>query len=204
MAARALVREHRRDVAREARRERRPPPSPPWQAASAATASASAGDDERDERAASTRAAASYVPHVSRSTPQISPTVQCARSASRSGGRRFASLVGGARARRRGAARAASAIALGPHARRPLALAALALGIDLEELDAPVLVLGEAVHADDDALARLDLGLVAERRSLDLALDEALPRSPRPRLPARRCARSAPARAPRARPSAPR
>ena len=37
-----------------------------------------------------------------------------------------------------------------------------------------MLGLGERVHADDDALARLDLGLVAERRRLDLRLDESL------------------------------
>src|SRR5262245_16899828 len=65
-------------------------------------------------------------------------------------------------------------IASRAYGRSALALAALALRVDLEELDALGLVLHEAVDADDDPLSRLDLGLVAERRSLDLGLDEAL------------------------------
>ena len=61
------------------------------------------------------------------------------------------------------------------------------------------LVLGEPVHADDDALARLDLGLVAERGRLDLRLDEPLLDRRDGAAELVDCARSAPARAARAR-----
>src|SRR5205807_204791 len=46
--------------------------------------------------------------------------------------------------------------------------------VDLEELERPLLLLHVAVHADDDPLAALDLGLVAERRVGDLPLEEVL------------------------------
>ena len=65
-------------------------------------------------------------------------------------------------------------VALGAHRGRPLALSALDLGIDLEDLDALRLVLDVAVDADDDPLARLDVRREAERGLLDLVLDEAL------------------------------
>src|SRR5581483_9174714 len=63
--------------------------------------------------------------------------------------------------------------ALGAHARGALELAPLRLGIEPVNLDRLGRLLGEAVDPDDDALARLDLRLVAKRRLLDLPLDEA-------------------------------
>ena len=65
-------------------------------------------------------------------------------------------------------------VPLGPHARRPLQLAPLGVRVDPEQLDLLRVVLDEAVDADDHPLARLDLLVPAERRFLDLALDEAL------------------------------
>ena len=65
-------------------------------------------------------------------------------------------------------------IALGANACRSLALASLDRGVDLEELDPVRDVLREAVHPDDDSLARLDLTLVAERGCLDLRLHPTL------------------------------
>src|SRR5215216_5731659 len=61
-------------------------------------------------------------------------------------------------------------------AQRPHALDLLALerGIDPQELDRSFLVELVAVDADDDALLRLHLGLVAERGVGDLALEEVL------------------------------
>ena len=65
-------------------------------------------------------------------------------------------------------------VPLGAHAGRPLELAPLRLRVEAVQLDVLLLVLGEAVDADDHALARLDLLVPAERGVLDLALDEAL------------------------------
>ena len=59
-------------------------------------------------------------------------------------------------------------------ARRPLELAALDRWVEAVQLDLLLLGLGEAVDADDHALARLDLLVPAEGGVLDLALDEAL------------------------------
>ena len=44
--------------------------------------------------------------------------------------------------------------------------------VDLEDRDRRLVLVHVAVHADDDALPRLDLRLVAERRLGDLALEE--------------------------------
>src|SRR3954464_12512935 len=63
-----------------------------------------------------------------------------------------------------------------------LELAPLPLGVDPQELDPLLLGLLEAVHADDHALARLYLARVAERRLLDLALND--PRLDRRHRPA--------------------
>src|SRR5207249_8860338 len=60
------------------------------------------------------------------------------------------------------------------HPRRPLELPLLPRRVEPMQLDVLFLALVEAVDADDHALARLDLLLVAERGLLDLALDEAL------------------------------
>src|SRR3990170_8093714 len=65
-------------------------------------------------------------------------------------------------------------IACGADCSRPLALAALDLRIDVQQLDVLRRVLGEPVHPDDDALSRLDLRLVAKRGRLDLPLHEPL------------------------------
>src|SRR5829696_10232448 len=65
-------------------------------------------------------------------------------------------------------------VALGAHARRPLELALLRRGVEPMQLDRFVTVLREAVDADDDARALLDLLRIAERRVLDLALNQAL------------------------------
>src|SRR5438309_10687819 len=59
-------------------------------------------------------------------------------------------------------------VTLRAHAYRPRELAALDLRIDPLELDLAALRLGERVHPDDHALARLDLLRVPERRLLDL------------------------------------
>ena len=115
----------------------------------------------------------SYIPHSSRSTLQISPIVQRARSASRIGGSMFSSPRAASRTRASAASRVVG-VALRAHPRRPLELAALGLGVEPVQLDRLLVVLVEAVDADDHALARLDLLLVAERRLLDLVLDEAL------------------------------
>src|SRR5581483_7377308 len=56
-----------------------------------------------------------------------------------------------------------------PH---PLDLLALERRVDLEQRRLVVLVDGEPVDADDHALPRLDLLLVAKRRLRDLALEE--------------------------------
>ena len=48
------------------------------------------------------------------------------------------------------------------------------VGVDVEELDVALLDLLVAVHADDDALAALQLVLEAEGRLGDLALEEVL------------------------------
>src|SRR5262245_55841574 len=63
-------------------------------------------------------------------------------------------------------------VAPGPDARRPLELAPLDLRIEVVKLDLLALGLLEAVDADDDPLAALDLLRVAVRGLLDLALDE--------------------------------
>ena len=89
------------------------------------------------------------------------------------GGRRFASVSAATRDLRQ-RPRGSVAVALGADARRALALAPLDRRIDLQELHRSAGVLCERVHADDDSLARLHLGLEAERRRFDLGLDEAL------------------------------
>ena len=178
MAAGALLGDDRCDVLREARRCR---------SARSALSSPRAMRERCERRPRARRGPrlrarsgcryacwASYVPQSSRRTPQISPTVHRARSASRMGGRRFASVSAASRtsASDRAAAspsRSARTRAVRSRWRRSIA------GIDVQELDLlRAGVLGECVHADDDALARLDLGLVAERRRLDLRLDEPL------------------------------
>src|SRR5712691_3724465 len=67
--------------------------------------------------------------------------------------------------------RRVAAPAQGAHA---LDLLALEGGVDAQELDRPLLLELVAVDAYDDALLRLDLRLVAERRLRDLALEEVL------------------------------
>ena len=116
---------------------------------------------------------ASYMPHSSRRTSQISPTVLRARNASRMGGSMFSRAACGLadtherRCRRLG-------IPLGAQPCGPLELAALRGRVEPVQLDRFLLRLVELVDADDHALARLDLLLVPERRLLDLLLDEAL------------------------------
>ena len=64
-------------------------------------------------------------------------------------------------------------VPLGPHPCRPLDLSSLGLRVEPVELDPlRLLLLGEAIDSDDDALLRLDLPLIGERGLLDLALDE--------------------------------
>src|SRR5262245_43558912 len=58
--------------------------------------------------------------------------------------------------------------ALSPHARRPLELPALRLGVEAVQLDALGLRLGVAVDADDDPIAGLDLLRVREGGLIDL------------------------------------
>ena len=116
---------------------------------------------------------ASYVPNTSRSSLQISPTVQRARSASRIGGSRFSSVPATRRTSASGF-RGLVRVPLGAHLRRPLELAPLGLGVEVVQLDRLRLLLAEPVHPDDHLLARLDLGRVLVRRVLDLPLDEAL------------------------------
>src|SRR5581483_6732619 len=65
-------------------------------------------------------------------------------------------------------------VALRPDARGPLELSLLRGGIEPVQLDALRLGLGEAVDADDRALAALDLLLPLEGGLLDLVLHEAL------------------------------
>src|ERR671925_11157 len=72
--------------------------------------------------------------------------------------------------RRRGRLR----VPVRPDARRPIELAPLRLGIEPVELDRLRLVLLVPVDADDDALARLHVSLVLERRVLDLPLKDPL------------------------------
>src|SRR5207237_4186574 len=55
-----------------------------------------------------------------------------------------------------------------------LDLAALERRVDAKDRRRGVLLGDEAVDADDDAIARLDLLLVAERRLCDLPLEEVL------------------------------
>ena len=59
-------------------------------------------------------------------------------------------------------------VALGTHALRPFDLPSLRLGVEAVELHLVGIVLGEAVDADDDALARLHLLLEGVRGLLDL------------------------------------
>ena len=106
--------------------------------------------------------------------PQISPIVQRARSASRIGTSRFASPSAAARTSA-SAASAASRVALGADARRPLELAALDLRVDALELDlrppsASVNAFTPTITRSPDSTSLR----VAERRLLDLVLDEAL------------------------------
>ena len=65
-------------------------------------------------------------------------------------------------------------VSLRPHARRALELAPLGVRVDPEQLDLLLVVLHEAVDADDRPLARLDLLVPPERSLLDLVLDEPL------------------------------
>src|SRR5204862_7486975 len=65
-------------------------------------------------------------------------------------------------------------VPLRPNARRTLELPPLGLGVEPVQLDRLRLGLDEGVHADDHALAGLDLRLVAVRRILALPLDETL------------------------------
>ena len=115
----------------------------------------------------------SYSPHSSRSTPQISPTVHRARSASRIGTSRLASpravfahhverCLGG------------SGFALGANARGPLDLPLFGRRVEAVQLDLLLGIAAEHIDADDRTLARLDLLLPPERRRLDLALHEPL------------------------------
>ena len=71
-------------------------------------------------------------------------------------------------------ARVRIGVALGPHARGPLELPPLGLRVEPVELDRLGVLLDVAVHADEHALAALDLLLVAKGGLLDLGLDEAL------------------------------
>ena len=119
------------------------------------------------------RPASSCVPHSSRSTPQISPIVQRARSASRIGGSRFA-VPRAASATRASAASASVALRSGAHparaldtdaARPPGSIAWSSIGSSRLER--------ERVDADDHALAALDLLRPPKRGAFDLALHEA-------------------------------
>ena len=56
----------------------------------------------------------------------------------------------------------------------PVDLLLLERGVDLEDRDRLLVLEDVAIHADDDALPGLDLGLVAVRRLGDLALEEVL------------------------------
>ena len=60
------------------------------------------------------------------------------------------------------------------HRGEPVDLLLLERRVDLEDRDRLLVLEDVAVHADDDALPRLDLGLVAVRRLGDLALEEVL------------------------------
>ena len=89
--------------------------------------------DPRDAPHAGARCE-SYIPHSSRSSLQISPIVQRARSASRSGGSRFSVPLAASRTRA-SARRCFLRVSLGAHARRPLELAALGLRVEPVQLD---------------------------------------------------------------------
>src|SRR5581483_6281507 len=65
-------------------------------------------------------------------------------------------------------------VAGGAHRLHPLDLLPLERRVDAEELDRLLLLELVAVDADDDPLAALDLGLVAEARLRDLPLLEVL------------------------------
>ena len=65
-------------------------------------------------------------------------------------------------------------VALRPHPRRSLELSLLGLRVEPVQLDLLGLRLRVAVHADDHALARLDLLRVGERSLVDLLLDQPL------------------------------
>src|SRR5687768_7953302 len=65
-------------------------------------------------------------------------------------------------------------VPLRAHPPRPLDLAPLGLRVEAVQLDLLRVGLAEAVHADDDLLARLDLSLVLVGGLLDLVLREAL------------------------------
>src|SRR5438128_1628411 len=66
------------------------------------------------------------------------------------------------------------AISFRAHAHSSLELPPFRLGIEPVQLDRLALLFRKAVHADDHALAGLDLTLVLERGLLDLFLDEPL------------------------------
>ncbi len=75
---------------------------------------------------------------------------------------------------RASAASTALAVAAGADGLDALDLLGLEGGVDAEDLDRLLVVVPVAVDADDDALAGLDLGLVAEGGVGDLALHEVL------------------------------
>ena len=89
------------------------------------------------------------------------------------GWRRLSSVCAVARTCREGCC-CRVGVALGAHAGGALALPLFGGGVDVVELDALLALLGEVVDADDDALAALDLCLVAVGGVLDLGLHEAL------------------------------
>ena len=127
-------------------------------------------DPHRRQRGARSR---SCSPHSSRSTPQISPIVQRARSAARIGISMF-SVPRAASRTAASARRGVVGVALGAQRRRSLELAPLGLRVDRLQLDR-LLPLGHVlVDADDHPLARLDVLLPLERGVLDLPLHEAL------------------------------
>ena len=141
------------------------------------------------------------MPHSRRRVSQISPIVHRTRSASRIGGKRFASP----RAASRTAASARVGllgVPLGAHAGGPLELPALGARVEAMQLDLFRRSFRVAVDTDDHALAALDLLLPFERGLLDLVLHEAsLDRLDRA-AELVDAGRSAPTRAPRARLSA--
>ncbi len=115
------------------------------------------------------------MPHSSRSTPQISPIVHRARSASRIGTSRLPSPT----APRLTSSRASAAVSWLRSARRRAVRSSCRRSISGSSRWSSIrsswsFASVEAVHPHDHPLAPLDLGRVAVRGLLDLALDEAL------------------------------